>query len=100
MQNPVLQHSDSPFLRDALRSTSAATLRGRGAITDPGAPILLQSYVRRRAAAVLAMQAATDGLARLFRLSGPWMRALRNRGMSTVDALRPLKKLLAQPALR
>ena len=78
----------------------AATLRGRGAITDPGAPILLQSYVRKRAAAVLAMQAATDGLARLFRLSGPWMRALRNRGMSTVDALRPLKKLLAQPALR
>jgi ubiquinone biosynthesis UbiH/UbiF/VisC/COQ6 family hydroxylase len=80
--------------------TFAAVLAGRGAIDDPGAPILLESYARRREGPVLAMQAATDGLARLFGAPAPWLRALRNRGMSAVDALRPLKQLLAQPALR
>jgi 2-octaprenyl-6-methoxyphenol hydroxylase len=80
--------------------TLAAVLAGRGAIDDPGAPILLESYARRREGPVLAMQAATDGLARLFGAPAPWLRALRNRGMSAVDALRPLKQLLAQPALR
>ncbi|HXX85378.1 MAG TPA: FAD-dependent monooxygenase [Casimicrobiaceae bacterium] len=77
-----------------------AVLAGRGAIDDPGAPILLESYARRRAAPVLAMQTATDGLARLFGTPAPWLRGLRNRGMSAVDAIGPLKKLLAQPALR
>jgi 2-octaprenyl-6-methoxyphenol hydroxylase len=75
-------------------------LAGRGAIGDPGVPLLLESYARRRAAQVLAMQTATDGLARLFSSPAPWLRALRNRGMSAVNALRPLKRLLAQPALR
>jgi len=78
----------------------AAVLAGRGAIGDPGVPLLLESYARRRAAQVLAMQTATDGLARLFSSPAPWLRALRNRGMSAVNALRPLKRLLAQPALR
>ena len=57
-------------------------------------------YVRRRAAQVLAMQIATDGLNRLFGEQARWLSALRNRGMSMVDALGPLKRLLAQPALR
>jgi 2-polyprenyl-6-methoxyphenol hydroxylase-like FAD-dependent oxidoreductase len=49
---------------------------------------------------VLAMQIATDGLNRLFGERARWLSALRNRGMSMVDTLGPLKKLLAQPALR
>ena len=78
----------------------AGALSGSGAVGDPGAPLLLQSYLRRRAARVLAMQSATDGLARLFSVRQPWLRALRNRGMNAVHALTPLKRLLAQPALR
>jgi 2-polyprenylphenol 6-hydroxylase len=81
-------------------ATLAAVLAGRGAIGDPGAPILLERYARQRAAPVLAMQTVTDGLARLFDLPAPWIRSLRNRGMSAVDAVGPLKRLLAQPALR
>jgi len=79
----------------------SAALAGFGdAVGDPGAPILLESYVRRRAAQVLAMQVATDGLNRLFGERARWLSALRNRGMSMVDALGPLKRMLAQPALR
>jgi 2-polyprenylphenol 6-hydroxylase len=78
----------------------AAVLAGRGAVGDAGAPILLERYAQRRAAPVLAMQTVTDGLVRLFGMSSPWAQMLRNRGMRAVDAVRPLKRLLAQPALR
>jgi 2-polyprenylphenol 6-hydroxylase len=81
-------------------ATLAALLASRGAVSDPGAPILLQRYAARRAGPVLAMQAVTDGLVRLFDAPAPWLRTLRNRGMGTVDALGPLKRLLAHAALR
>ncbi len=44
------------------------------------------------------MQLVTDGLVRLFDL--PPLRMLRNSGMSAVAALPPVRRLLAQPALR
>jgi 2-octaprenyl-6-methoxyphenol hydroxylase len=81
-------------------ATLAAVLGGRGAVGDAGAPILLERYGRRRAAPVLAMQTVTDGLVRLFGMTSPWAQTLRNRGMRAVDTIRPLKRLLAQPALR
>jgi ubiquinone biosynthesis UbiH/UbiF/VisC/COQ6 family hydroxylase len=81
-------------------ATLAAVLAARGAVGDPGAAILLERYAQRRAAPVLAMQAVTDGLARLFDMPAPWIRTLRNRGMRAVDAVGLLKRLLAQPALR
>ena len=78
----------------------AEVLGARGAVGDVGAPLLLERYARRRAAPVLAMQTVTDGLVRLFGMPAPWAQILRNRGMRAVDAIRPLKRLLAQPALR
>jgi ubiquinone biosynthesis UbiH/UbiF/VisC/COQ6 family hydroxylase len=78
----------------------ATVLAQRGPVDDPGAPVLLARYARRRAEPVLAMQAVTDGLARLFEPSGPWLRTLRNAGLSAVDRLPALKRILAQPALR
>jgi 2-octaprenylphenol hydroxylase len=48
----------------------------------------------------MAMQAVTDGLARLFGTSRPWLRILRNAGLSAVDRLPVVKRVLAQPALR
>ena len=53
----------------------AAVLRGRGPLTDPGAPLLLERFARRRAAPVLAMQTVTDALARLFGATSPWIRS-------------------------
>ena len=78
----------------------AQVLAARGPVADPGTPVLLDRYARRRAGPVLAMQAVTDGLARLFGPSAPWLSALRNAGMTAVDRLPLLKRALAQPALR
>ncbi|MEP6944264.1 MAG: UbiH/UbiF family hydroxylase [Betaproteobacteria bacterium] len=81
-------------------SALAKLLAGRGPVSDVGAALLLRQYALRRAAPVLAMQAVTDGLVRLFDSPAPWMRTLRNRGMRAVDAIGPLKRLLSAPALR
>jgi ubiquinone biosynthesis UbiH/UbiF/VisC/COQ6 family hydroxylase len=78
----------------------AAVLADRAPVGDAGAPILLERYARRRALPVLAMQAVTDGLAKLFGPPTPWLRLLRNTGMSAVDRLPVLKRALAQSALR
>ena len=78
----------------------AGVLAERGPVGDPGAPILLERFARRRAEPVLAMQTVTDGLVRLFGPATPWLKTLRNAGMTAVDRLPVLKRALAQPALR
>jgi 2-octaprenylphenol hydroxylase len=78
----------------------SSILADRGAVLDPGSSLLLQRYARRRLEPVFAMQGVTDGLVRLFGSRSPFVGALRNRGMSLVGSLGPLKRLLAQPALR
>ena len=69
-------------------------------VGDAGAPILLERFARRRAEPVLAMHAVTDGLVRLFGPRTPWLRTLRNAGLSAVDRLPIVKRVLAQSALR
>ncbi len=76
----------------------AAVLKERGPVDDAGAAILLERFARMRALPVLSMQIVTDGLVRLFAM--PPLRALRNRGMNLVATLAPVRRLLAQPALR
>jgi ubiquinone biosynthesis UbiH/UbiF/VisC/COQ6 family hydroxylase len=78
----------------------ASVLAERGPVTDAGAPILLERFARRRAEPVLAMHTVTDGLVRLFGPRMPWLRMLRNAGLSAVDRLPMIKRALAQPALR
>ncbi len=78
----------------------ADVLAARGPVDDAGAPILLERYARRRAEPVLAMQTVTDVLARVFGIDRRWLRSLRNGGMATIDRYPPLKRALAQPALR
>ena len=72
----------------------------RGPVADPGTPLLLERFARRRVEPVLAMQTVTDGLARLFGRPSPWLSTLRNAGLAAVDRLPLLKRALAQPALR
>jgi ubiquinone biosynthesis UbiH/UbiF/VisC/COQ6 family hydroxylase len=78
----------------------ASVLAERGPVEDAGAPILLERFSRRRAEPVLAMHTVTDGLVRLFGPRTPWLRTLRNAGLSAVDRLPFVKRALAQPALR
>jgi 2-polyprenylphenol 6-hydroxylase len=78
----------------------AGVLAERGPVADPGAPLLLERFARRRVEPVLAMQTVTDGLVRLFAPTAPWLRNLRNAGLTAVDRAPILKRALAQPALR
>jgi 2-polyprenylphenol 6-hydroxylase len=78
----------------------AQVMAGRGPVADPGAPVLLERFARRRVEPVLAMQAVTDGLTRLFAPRNPWLAAVRNVGLTAVDRLPFVKHHLAQPALR
>jgi 2-polyprenyl-6-methoxyphenol hydroxylase-like FAD-dependent oxidoreductase len=66
---------------------------------EPGDERLLRRYARQRAAPTQAMGQMTDGLLQLFASQRPVLRELRNRGLSLVNALPPLKRLLASQAL-
>jgi 2-octaprenyl-6-methoxyphenol hydroxylase len=79
-------------------ATLARVLATGRSVGDAGASLLLERYARKRAAPVLAMQLVTDGLSRLF--EPPALKRLRNAGMRAVGALGPVRRLLAQPALR
>jgi 2-polyprenylphenol 6-hydroxylase len=79
-------------------ATLTAVLSAGRPTGDPGAALLLERYARQRALPVLAMQLVTDGLVRLF--EPPGLKGLRNGGMRAVAALAPVRRLLAQPALR
>lgn len=80
--------------------TLASVLHARGPVTDPATPFLLARYARRRAEPVQAMHLVTDGLARLFGATAPWVKTARNLGLAAVDRLPLAKRLLARSALR
>ncbi|MBV8648700.1 UbiH/UbiF family hydroxylase [Paludibacterium sp.] len=66
---------------------------------DPGEWALLRRYERSRKEAVLTMQMTCDGLFRLFHQTAPGLAHLRNTGLSLVNHLGPLKRLLARFAV-
>jgi 2-polyprenyl-6-methoxyphenol hydroxylase-like FAD-dependent oxidoreductase len=57
-------------------------------------PRLLRRYVRERATPTWAMSRVTDGLLQLFSRPEPGVRELRNRGLTLVNHLPPLKRWL------
>jgi 2-polyprenyl-6-methoxyphenol hydroxylase-like FAD-dependent oxidoreductase len=75
-----------------------AVLAGRETWRALGDPRLLQRYARRRAAPTAAMGRLTDGLLQLFASEQPLLRELRNRGLTLVDHLPPLKRWLVANA--
>lgn len=74
-------------------------LAGREAWRALSDPKVLQRYARRRIGPTLAMARLTDGLLHLFASPVPLVRELRNRGLTLVNHLTPLKRLLAARAL-
>ena len=60
---------------------------------------LLARHSRRRAEATWAMSQVTDGLWHLFSQSHPLLRAARNRGMSMMNRLTPIKRALTRRAV-
>ena len=72
----------------------------REAWRDLGDEKLLRRYARERVAPTWAMGQLTDGLLNLFAEPSPTVRELRNRGLSLVNRLSPLKRWLTAQALR
>ena len=60
---------------------------------------LLRRYARERLAPTWAMGQLTGGLLNLFSTEAPGLRELRNRGLTLVNQLSPLKRWLAARAL-
>ena len=60
---------------------------------------LLRRYARDRAVPTWAMGQVTDGLLRLFSAQAPGFVELRNRGLTLVNQLTPVKRWLAARAL-
>lgn len=77
----------------------ANVLASRGPQADCGDYRLLRRYERARGEAVLAMQAATHGLQRLFNNTDPLLAWVRNTGLRLTDGVTPVKLLLTQQAL-
>lgn len=66
---------------------------------DLGDDRLLRRYARARLAPTRAMVEITDGLLHLFAHPAPAVRELRNRGLSLVNRLTPIKRWLTTRAL-
>jgi ubiquinone biosynthesis UbiH/UbiF/VisC/COQ6 family hydroxylase len=77
----------------------ARVIESRESWRGVGDEKLLRRYARERAAPTWAMGQLTDGLLRLFSHQAPLARELRNRGLSLVDGLPPLKRWLAARAM-
>jgi 2-polyprenyl-6-methoxyphenol hydroxylase-like FAD-dependent oxidoreductase len=60
---------------------------------------LLRRYARSRSGPTQAMGLVTDSLLHLFSHQAAWTRELRNRGLSLVDHLPPIKRALVRRAM-
>lgn len=76
----------------------AAKLTDTAARGDCGHAGLLRGYARARKADVLAMQAATHGLQKLFAQQNPLLRGLRNHGLDLTNSQAWLKALFMRHA--
>lgn len=74
-------------------------IRAREPWRSLGDEKLLRRYARERAAPTWAMGRLTDGLLRLFADDAPAARELRNRGLTLVNKLSPIKRWLTARAL-
>lgn len=77
----------------------AAVIAAREPWRAPGDSKLLRRHARRREVPVRLMGGVTDGLWHLFARPEPWARELRNRGLSLVHHLGPIKRALTARAL-
>lgn len=77
----------------------AAVIAARETWRPLGDEKLLRRYARAREGATRAMGHVTDGLLQLFASEQPLLRELRNRGLTLVNHLPPIKRFLTARAL-
>ncbi len=95
--HPLAGQGVNTGFRDARQL--ADCLLQRGAQKDVGDAQLLRRYDRKRREDIATMQSTTYGLKHLFNNENGVLRGLRNSGLSMVNQLTPLKKLLMRHAL-
>jgi ubiquinone biosynthesis UbiH/UbiF/VisC/COQ6 family hydroxylase len=95
--HPLSGHGINLGFQDA--SELAMLLAAAQPWQDIGDERFLQRYQRARREETALMQAATDGLRRLFRESPPGVRGLRNLGLNLTDGLPFVKNVLVRYAL-
>ncbi len=86
-------------LADA-RVLSELWMRASGLGQDPGAALLLAAFRRRRYAAVLRMQAAIDGLWRLYNQAHPLLAELASPAMRMLSGLPAFRRLVSAEAVQ
>jgi 2-octaprenyl-6-methoxyphenol hydroxylase len=89
--HPIAGQGLNLGLRDVAALTEVL-VEGKRTGLDLGDPALLARYRRWRALDTGAIAAATDGLARLFGISGRTASAVRRFGIGAVNAIDPLKR--------
>lgn len=77
----------------------AQVLQQRESWRPLGDERLLRRYARQRALPTLLMGGGADALWSGFAHASPWVRSLRNQGLSLVNQLPPVKRWLAQRAM-
>jgi len=89
------------YMYSAMADVAALTgvLATREPWRDLGDDKLLRRYARQRLSPTRAMIEITDGLLHLFAHQSPAVRELRNRGLSLVNRLPPIKRWLTARAL-
>jgi 2-polyprenyl-6-methoxyphenol hydroxylase-like FAD-dependent oxidoreductase len=80
-------------------ATLARVIGERESWRSLGDERLLRRYASERLAPTWAMGEVTDGLLRLFSHESPALRELRNRGLTLVNRLTPVKRWLTSQAL-
>jgi ubiquinone biosynthesis UbiH/UbiF/VisC/COQ6 family hydroxylase len=95
--HPLSGHGINLGFQDA--SELAVLLAAVQPWQDIGDERFLQRYQRARREETALMQAATDGLRRLFRESPPGLRGLRNLGLNLTDGFPFVKNALVRYAL-
>jgi len=95
--HPLSGHGINLGFQDA--SELAMLLAAAQPWQDIGDERFLRRYQRARREETALMQAATDGLRRLFRESPPGLRGLRNLGLNLTDGFPFVKNVLVRYAL-
>lgn len=90
--HPLAGHGVNLGFRDAQELVSV--LLEKRMHVDLGNALLLRRYERARKADIMAMQAVTYGLQKLFNNQDPLLGWLRNFGLNAVDHVAPLKRRL------
>jgi 2-polyprenyl-6-methoxyphenol hydroxylase-like FAD-dependent oxidoreductase len=94
--HPVAGQGMNLGLRDA--ALLAEVLSTELALSDPGAPILMQAYAEKRRLDVMAVSGFTESLTNLFEISLPGARQVRSQALKMIQKMPSVRTLLLRQA--